>query len=157
MKKSVLISVILSIILSIAALIVGLIAIIGNKEHPIKDAYQIGLGSFFADTITSMYVSEGSDPNLRGEFFNEHILNQVRETFTFACFQESDIKDISDAGGGLISNIQFKGQYAEYSFSIGNGLIQIRINDERSCYNTNIGYAVNQIIIEAATNYLTNE
>ena len=59
---------VIAIVLSIAAIILSIIAMTADKDKPMTDAYQIGLGAFFDDAITEMYADEGNNPNLRGNF-----------------------------------------------------------------------------------------
>lgn len=153
MKKSHIVLTITSIVLAVAALVVGIVAIVESRQKPITDAYQIGLGFFFEDTITEMYVDGGYSPNVIGNFYDETVLTKVRDIFKVGCFQEaSGIKNIFDTGDTVTSIIVFTGQMAEYGFSFGNGLVRVRIDDSDTCYYTNIGYVMEKIILDVSEN-----
>ncbi len=145
---------VIAIVLSIAAIILSIITMTADKDKPITDAYQIGLGAFFDDAITEMYADEGNNPNLRGSFYDEDVLKNVRELFSIACFQATDNAEFNaKSENSSVSFISFKGERAEYGFYVCNGVIKIKINETTDCYHTNIGYTLNKIIYEITLSF----
>lgn len=142
----------IAVILSVAAIVVSCIAIFQKKENKIQDYYGIGVISLYSDTITNMYIDEGDSPDYLGYFYDETVLEDVKEIIRGGTYQlSSTIKSSKQLDLTASTHISFYGEKHAYHFAPLGGVIWLRIDDTDKFYNSSIYYTLRAYIYDAAS------
>ena len=143
----------ITVILSVAAIVVSCITIFQKKENKIQDYYGIGVISLYSDTITNMYIDEGESPYLFGYFYDETVLEDVKEIIRGGTYQlSSTIKSSKDIDDEVLTHITFYGEQHEYYyFSAYGRVVGVSIDGETKYYNSNIYYTLQRYILSTAS------
>lgn len=152
---------IITLIVSIVALSLSIVAIQQNKQYKILDAYDVGLAEFLEGQIVSMY-HDCTDPTLRKEFFDEKILQELRDALRQATFQEIkvnlDVKSNAPPGTGEYSSLHFTTSETQYGFSVRKNVIVLLIEGEQPhTYKSNVCYLVRKIINKVQMSIINEE
>ena len=153
MKKNKIVAIML-IILSCALLVSVCITVIALRKSGsgrIMDVYDIGLGGLMNSEIQEMYLDEGSNPDLKGELYDENVLKDIREVLLNGCYQSAPepVKDLAP-GSDVSPFIRLKTADAVYSIAVKGGVLSVTAGGETKYYYTNISHRISGIINEAA-------
>lgn len=152
MKKTIqFILTIFAAVMSVVAVVLGIINLARSERYVIYGAYDIGLNNFFYDDMTAMYVDEGHNPYLRGDFYDESVLTEFSNILSSATFQQGEkYESSSDELGGGSSWITFTSERATYCFSLQGGTLEVSIGDETYYYYTNAYHSISNMIYQTA-------
>lgn len=154
MKKTTLTAflLILSVFISVAALGCG------DDSSEITDFVGAGLAPFMNDEITGMYVDQTANPNLKGDFFDEEVLSELRELVSTATFQETDKpKRGNEPGSHVAPYFKFTSDESEYVFMIDGDTLCVQINGESKYYNSSIRAKVERLISDVIEKEFSEE
>lgn len=151
---------IITLIVSIVALSLSIVAIQQNKQYEILDAYDVGLANFLEGEVIGMYHG-CTNPTLRKEFFDENILQELRDALRQATFQEVKVNQhvkSNAPGSGYFSYLRFTTSENYYSFFVEQNVIELKINGvESNTYKSNVCYLVRKIINKVQMSLINEE
>lgn len=117
----------------------------------IMDVYDIGLGALMNREPEEMYLDEGSNPELKGEFYDGNVLKDIREILLNGCYQSApELVPDSAPGSDVCPLIRLKTADAVYSIAVKGGVLAVTIGGETKYYYTNITHRIGGIINDAA-------
>lgn len=144
----------LVVVLSCALLVSVCITIVALRKSGsgrIMDVYDIGLGGLMNSEVQEMYLDEGSNPDLKGELYDENVLKDIREVLLNGCYQSAPEPVLSSApGSDVCPSIRLKTADAVYSIAVKGGVLSVTADGETRYYYTNISHRIGGIINDAA-------
>lgn len=134
----------------IASVVVNIITLRKCDRSRIMNVYDIGLGDLLNSEVKEMYVDEGSNPDLKGEFYDDGVIEDVREVLLSGCFQQASEPVIDSApGSGVHPYFRFQTENVVYSLGIKGNVLSVTIDGEKQFYYTNVRHRIGKIINDA--------
>lgn len=135
----------------LASVCITIITLRKSGSGRIMDVYDIGLGGLMNLEVEEMYLDEGSNPELKGEFYDENALKEIREILLNGCYQSAPEPALSSApGSDVCPFIRLKTADAVYSIAVKGGVLAVTTGGETKYYATNISHRIGGIINDAA-------
>lgn len=134
----------------LVSIVINIITVRKCGSSRIMDVYDIGLGGLMNSEVEAMYIDEGNNPALQGEFFDKSVVEDIREVLFDGCFQEASAPVIDSApGSGTCPFIRLKTADTTYVLAVKGDVISVTIDGKNQCYYTNIRHRIGQIISDA--------
>lgn len=135
----------------LASVCITIITLRKSGSGRIMDVYDIGLGGLMNSEVQEMYLDEGSNPDLKGELYDENVLKDIREILLNGCYQSAPepVKDLAP-GSDVSPFIRLKTADAVYGIAVKGGVLAVTTGGETKYYYTNISHRIGGIINETA-------